>query len=147
MNGEFVKIDLKMLVPAKSGGKVEGLISAGLKKEQLHGLMVGPAAKMRVKPGAIFYIRLADPANIEELSLLALVAKKDRRELEFVLEKKQKPAPKFEAIRPFEATEVAAKLYRISAPKLVKGEYLFLLSGTIDPQKGVPGKGYDFGVD
>ena len=145
-DGDPVSIDLKMLVPTKSGG---GILSAALKKkEKAGGLMVGPKAKTRLKNPVVVYIRLADPAKIEELTLIALAGQKDRREMELAVEgKKQKPAPKFESIRPFDAVEVGPKLFRVMPAKLAKGEYIFFLAGTADPDKGIQGKGYDFGVD
>jgi hypothetical protein len=137
--GSLVKFDIRMLLGEKEGGFL-------LKKAKSLAYLVGPSAKSQVAEGPIvFYIRLAEGKGIEELLLVALERKSDRRELD--PGPGPKPEMKPEALRQFDSLEVGAGLYRLTPAKLSSGEYLFYLSGTAEPPKGNFGKGYDFGVD
>jgi|ERR1700722_2610838 len=133
------KIDLKMLLGIKEGGFL-------VKKGKVIAYLVGPASKTRVPEGApIFYMRLPEGKGIEEVVLVALERKGDRREIEMG------PGPKEElkagAMRQFDSLEVGPRLFKITTSKLVKGEYLFFQVGSAEPAKGNFGKGYDFGIE
>jgi hypothetical protein len=137
------KIDLKMLLGVKQGA---GLGKVLLKKAKTVGYLVGPTAKTRVPDIApIFYLRLLEGKAIEEVVLVTMEGKGDRREIE--MGSGQKEQLKTTAMRQFEALEVGPRLYRIGASKLGKGEYLFFLVGSAEPPKDNYGKGYDFGID
>jgi hypothetical protein len=137
------KIELKMLLGEKQGA---GLGKVVLKKGKTIGYLVGPASKTRVpNPAPIFYLRLPEGKAIEEVVLVALEAKKDRRDIE--LGSGQKVEFKAPAMRQFDSLEVGPKLFRITCGKLGKGEYLFFLVGSPEPAKGNYGKVYDFGID
>ena len=137
--GSLAKVDIRMLLGEKGGGFL-------LKKAKSLAYLVGPSAKLRVAEGVpVFYIRLAEGKGIEELLLVALERKNDRRELD--PGPGPKPEMKPEALRQFDSLEVGLGLYRLNPAKLLTGEYLFYLSGTAEPAKGNYGKGYDFGVD
>jgi hypothetical protein len=136
------KIDLKMLLGEKQGA---GLGKVLLKKPKTVGYLVGPASKTRIPdPAPVFYLRLPEGRGIEEVVLVALAGKGDRRELEMASPKGELKAP---AMRQFDSLEVGPRLFKISAAKLAKGEYLFFLVGSAEPPKGNYGKGYDFGID
>jgi hypothetical protein len=137
--GSLPKVDIRMLLGEKEGGFL-------LKKAKALAYLVGPSAKLRVAEGVpVFYIRLAEGKGVEELLLVALERKNDRRELD--PGPGPKPELKPEALRQFDSLEVGPGLYRLTPAKLSSGEYLFYLSGTAEPAKGNYGKGYDFGVD
>jgi len=143
---ELHRIEVKLLMPAKSGGGVFGVIRKG----KVSGLLNGRAAKVRATAGSVtFYARLTEPANVEEVVLVALAVKGDRRELELSTKggQKQKPGLKIEAMRQYDSLEVGSRLFRIAPQALERGEYLFYLVGSADPQKVIQGKGYDFGID
>jgi hypothetical protein len=59
------------------------------------------------------------------------------------------PKPEFraEAMRQFDSLEVGPNLFRLTAIKLIRGEYLFFQLGSAEPAKGSYGKGFDFAVD
>jgi hypothetical protein len=137
--GSLAKVDTRMLLGEKEGGFL-------LKKGKSLAYLIGPSAKLRVaEVSPVFYIRLAEGKGIEELLLVALERKNDRRELN--PGPGPKPELRPEALRPFDSLEVGPGLYRLTPAKLSSGEYLFYLSGTAEPAKGNYGKGYDFGVD
>jgi hypothetical protein len=139
LRGSPAKVDIRMLLGQKEGGFL-------LKKAKSLAYLVGPSAKLRVPEGVTtFYIKLAEGKGIEELLLVALERKNDRRELD--PGQGPKPELKPEALRQFDSLEVGPGLYRLTPAKLSSGEYLFYLSGTAEPAKGNYGKGYDFGVD
>jgi hypothetical protein len=138
-------IDLKMLV---SAGKGRGLF--GIVKGKVTGQLIGGRAQVRTSAKSpTLYLRLADPTKIEEVVLVALRTKGGQRELEFSSEGGEKGGPrlKVEVMRQFDATEVGARLFRITTKPLAAGEYMVYLVGSADPEKGIQGKGYDFGVD
>jgi hypothetical protein len=135
----LAKVDIRMLLGEKEGGFL-------LKKAKSLAYLVGPAAKLRVVEGMpVFYIRLADGKGIEELLLVMLEHRNDRRELD--PGPGPKPELKPEMLKQFDSLEVGPGLYRLTPGKLSAGEYLFYLSGSAEPAKGNFGKGYDFGVD
>jgi hypothetical protein len=139
----LTKIDLKMLLGVKHGA---GLGKVLLKKGKTVGYLVGPIAKTRMPDMApIFYLRLLEGKAIEEVVLVAMVGKGDRREIE--LGSGQKEQLNTAAMRQFDSLEVGPRLFRISTSKLDKGEYLFFLVGSAEPTKDNYGKGYDFGID
>ena len=129
-----IRIEIKLLLgtePAK------GL----MKKAKGVAYLVGPQAKTRIKSSRpVFYMRLPEGTEIEQLVLVAVLEKNDRREADVA-------GLRPEVTRPFDSVEVAARLYRITPAKLAPGEYLFLIVGSADPSKGIHGKGYDFGID
>jgi hypothetical protein len=143
--GKPVRIDLKLLLALKGGGAKLGKVM--LKKDKGLAYLVGPAAKTRTtEPSPVFYLRLPEGKGIEEIVLIALDRKAERRELE-TGPAAPKPELKSEAIRPLETVEVAPQLFRLTPSKLAAGEYLFFQIGSADPAKGSAGKGFDFGVD
>jgi hypothetical protein len=138
------KIDLKLLLGVNEGA---GLGKMLMKKGKAVAFLPGPASKTRVAgDNPTFYIRLPEGKGIEEVLLIALEKKSDRREVETGA-----PGPKQEfkadVIRPFDPVEVGSGLFRTKPANLKPGEYTFLLLGTAEPQKGTQGKAYDFGVD
>ena len=139
----FTTVELKTLLPAKSGGLGQ-TVTAGLLKAKIMAQLLGRKAKTRAKSPPVFYIRL--DVKIEEIALVVLSVKEDRRELEMAGEEK-KPTLKVESMKPYDPVEVDAKLFRVIIPPMKKGEYCFYLMGSADPPKGIQGKGYDFGVE
>jgi len=140
---EFFGLDLKPVVPAKQPGK--SLIP--VVKGHIIGSVIGPAAKTRLAPGtAIFYVRLAEKAGIDDLALLSLKREHSRRDLDFGT-KAGKPVFPVKALRQFESKGVDTGLFRVTVLLKQSGEYLFFILGSGDEKKGLLGKGYDFGVD
>ena len=139
-----VQMDIKLFMGQKQGA---GLGKVLLKKGKAIAYLVGPAAKTRiVDPTPAFYIRMLDAKGIEEVLLVALDRKKDRRELDMG-PPGPKPELKSETVRQFDSLEVGAGLFRLTPSSLNKGEYMFFLIGTAEPPKGNYGKGYDFGME
>jgi hypothetical protein len=139
-----VKVEIRTLLGIKEGA---GLRKVLMKKGKAVGYLVAPASKNRVpNPSPSFYIRLPEGKAMEDVALLALDPKNDRREIEMG-PPGPKPEIKAEAMRPFDSLEVGPHLFRATAAKLGKGEYLFFLLGSAEPPKGSFGKGYDFGID
>jgi len=137
-------LEIRMVLGVKEGA---GLGKVLMKKGKTIGYLVGAAAKTRIQdPEPTFYMRLPDGKAIEEVALLLLERKNDRREIEMG-PPGPKPELKSEAMRQFDSVEVAARLFRIATGKLAKGEYLFFHLGSAEPPKGSYGKGYDFGID
>jgi hypothetical protein len=133
-----LEIEIKMLLGVKEGSK---------KKSKIIAYLVGPASKTRIKETApTFYIRLPEGKGIEEVVLVSFDRRNDRREIEMGptgSELQLRP----EAVRQFDSLEVGPHLFKITASKLPKGEYLFFLAGSAEPPKGSYGKGYDFGIE
>jgi hypothetical protein len=139
-----VKVDIKILLGTKEGA---GLGKVLMKKGKVIGYLVGQAAKTRItEPAPVFYMRLPDGKAIEEVVLVAFDRKADRREIEM-----GPPGPKqelkAEAMRQFDSLEVGPGLFRLTAAKLGRGEYLFFQLGSGEPPKGSYGKGFDFAID
>jgi hypothetical protein len=139
-----VKTDIKMLLGENQG---PGLGKVLLKKGKVTAYLVGPLARTRIAEAApVFYIRLPEGKPIEELLLLTLDRKKDRREVDMGAPG-PKPELKPETMKQFDALEVGPGVFRLSTSKLANAEYMFYLIGSAEPPKGNYGKGYDFGVD
>lgn len=139
-----VKVDIKILLGTIEGA---GLGKVLMKKGKIIAYLVGPAAKTRIKAvSPVFYMRLPEGKAIEEVVLVAFDRKSDRREIEMG-PPGPKPELKAESMRQFDSLEVGAGLYRLTATKLLKGEYLFFQLGSAEPPKGSYGKGFDFGID
>jgi hypothetical protein len=139
-----VKIEMKTLLGVSEGA---GLGKVLMKKGKMIAYLAGPGSKTRVKESTpTFYLRLAEGRTMEEVVLVALDRKSDRREVETGA-----PGPKQElkadVIRQFDSLEVGPRLFRLTTAKLVPGEYMFFLIGSAEPAKGSQGKAYDFGVD
>jgi hypothetical protein len=136
-----VKVDIKILLGTKEGA---GLGAVLMKKGKMIAYLVGPAAKTRItEPAPVFYMRLPEGKAIEEIVLLAFDCKSGRREIEMG----PKQELKAEAMRQFDSLEVGQGLFKVTAAKLAKGEYLFFQLGSAEPPKGSYGKGFDFGID
>ena len=152
LNGtELLKIDLKTLASAKAAGRLGHIVTLGIKSVKTNAYLIGPGAKTRVKETSpSFYIRLAESFSIDEVVLVSLYAKPDRRELEVSAQQGlvgAKQGLRMEVMKPFESQEVGPRLYKIATNIIGKGEYLFYLVGSADTIKGIQGKGYDFGVE
>jgi len=140
----LVKVDIKMLLGEKKGGAALGKVL--LKKGKVIAYLVGPASRARVEEGTpVFYVRLPEGKGIEDLVLVALDRRNDRRELDLG-PPGPKPQLKPESLRQFDSLEVGPGLYRLNPVKLEKGELMFYLISTAEPAKGSYGKGYDFGT-
>jgi hypothetical protein len=138
-----MRVDIKMLLGAKQG---PGLAKVLMKKAKVVAYLVGPSAKTRIREASpIFYMRLPEGKGIEEVVLVALIAKSDRREV--AMESGAKQELNAGSMRPFDSLEVGARLFKITTSRLGKGEYLFFLIGSAEPPKGNYGKGYDFGIE
>lgn len=134
-SGELpVMIEVKILLGQKVGGKKGSTVA----------YLIGPTAKQRIKQ-SVFYMRLPEKKAIEEVVLVVLVRKDDRRELDLGRDSKQEIKPGM--VRQFETLEVGSNLFRITTSKLVPGEYLFFLIGSAEPTQGNFGRGYDFEVE
>jgi hypothetical protein len=136
------KIEIRVLLGTEEKGKLSKVL-----KGKVIAYLVGASSKERIKePAPIFYLRLAPGKAIEEVVLIALDKKKDRRELEIgPTDKKQQF--RAESMRPFDVLEVGPQLFKIITPKLKSGEYLFFQMGSAEPAKGSYGKGFDFEID
>jgi hypothetical protein len=132
------EIDIKMLLGAKEGSKKKGRIVAYL---------IGPASRTRIQQAApLFYIRLPEGKGIEEVVLVTLDSRNNRREIGMGpsgAELELQPG----SVRRFDSLEVGPHLFKIAPGKLPEGEYLFFLVGSAEPPKGSYGKGYDFGIE
>jgi len=139
-----VQIDMKLLLGEKQGA---GLGKVLMKKGKTVAYLVGSASKTRITETApVFYIRLPEGKGIEEVLLVALERKNDRRLLDMG-PTGPKPELKPETMRQFDSLEVGAGLFRLTLGNLGRGEYMFYLIGTAEPAKGNYGKGYDFGME
>ena len=138
-----VAVDIKLLLGEKQGA---GLGKVLMKKGKVIAYLVGGKAKTRVTEFMpVFYLRLPEGKGIEEVLLVALESKNDRRNLDMG-PPGPKPELKPETMRQFDSLEVGASLFKVTPASLGMGEYLFFLIGTAEPPKGNYGKGYDFGV-
>lgn len=152
LNGtELVRVDLKTMASSKVAGRLGNKLTFGIKSVKTNAYLIGPSAKTRMKDTSpVFYLRLSENGNIDEVVLVSLYVKTDRRELEVsavggIVGSKQ--GLRMEVMKPFDSQELAPRLYKIVTSIIGRGEYLFYLVGSADAIKGVQGKGYDFGVD
>ena len=141
VNGNPVRMELKVLLAAGGGGL--GM----LKKSKVLGYLVGPEAQTRLTdPSPYFYLRLAPGKAMEEIVLVTLEQKADRRELQ-AASTGAKPEFRPDTISQFNAVEVGSSLFRVIPAKLEAGEYMFLQIGSAEPPKGISGKGFDFEIE
>jgi len=139
---DFIPLSLKPLTAAAGGG-----LSGFLKKGGVDGYLAGSKAALRLSATQpILYLRLPEKNAIEDVILLSLTQKSDRREVSFG-SKPMKPIFPIEAIRPFEVKELGADLFRLTPATLKPGEYVLLLLGSGDDKKGILGKGWEFSVE
>jgi hypothetical protein len=142
---EFIRLGLRTLTAAKSK-KMSSIFTGGLKKSAVIGYLVGNRANTRVSdPSPVFYLRLPEKVAIEEVLLVALTPKGDRREIELG-PNPSKPVFPVGTVKQYESKAIDQGLFRVIPAPLEKGEYLFLLMGSADEKKGIVGKGYDFGL-
>jgi hypothetical protein len=145
-NEVFQPLEMKPVVPLKRGGKMGSVLTGGLMKEHTVGLLAGQKAKVRLPAGvSVFYARFGAKGSADDLVLVRLAHGSGHRELDFG-PKPDKPAFPPDSICQLEAIEAGPAIYRLSAPGLKAGEYLFFILGSGDEKKGVLGKGYDFGL-
>jgi hypothetical protein len=140
---KFVALELKSIVPQSEPGKFGKLMHG-----HVMGAAAGPRASVRVNQDPlVFYARLGGKMMIDDLVLLSFKASKERRELDFGT-KSGTPVFPPKTIYQFDSKEVGpGGLYKIAAPALKDGEYIFFILGSQDDKKGLLGRGYDFGVD
>ena len=139
---KFSRLEFKTITSSGSAGKLSKLIL----RKGTTGYLIGKASKSALPAGPrVFFYRLPEKANVEELVLVALNVKDDRRELEFGPDP-AKPAFEAEALKQYSAEEIDTGLYRVTAGTLGSGEYVFFLLGSGEEKKGILGKGYEFGV-
>jgi len=144
VDGSPARIDIRVLLGAQES---PGLGKVLLKKGKAIGYLAGSSSKTVIaNPVPVFYVRLPEGKAMEDLTLLALDRKSDRREIEMG-PAGPKPELKAETIRQFESLEVGPRLFRAAPSKLIKGEYMFYLLGSAEPPKGSFGKGYDFRIE
>jgi hypothetical protein len=137
----FAKLELKTLTAAKSASKLTKMLKRGV-----NGYLVGNSAKTQIKGAAIdLYFRLPEKNSIEEVILLTMVVKSDRREIDFGPEP-YKPVFPVDTLKQYSAMEIDTRLYRIHVDELNTGQYLLLLLGSSEEKKGILGKGYEFEV-
>ncbi|MGA8026473.1 MAG: hypothetical protein WB992_04965 [Bryobacteraceae bacterium] len=138
-SGAPVKVDLKFLLGSEESKSL-------MKKGKSTAYLIGATSKTHFKTAPIFYARLPEGKEIEELVLVGFSPKDGRRELDT-----GPPGPKqqlkAEDIQQFDSLEVGPHLFKLTPPKLGPGEYIFFFIGSADPPKGIYGKGYDFGVE
>lgn len=140
---EFTKLPLRTLTAAKAS-RTASILTGGLKKPPVIGYLAGAQASTKVPTASpVFYLRLPEKVAIEEVLLLALAAKQDRREIELGSDP-GKPIFPPGAVRQFESKEIDPGLFRISLVTLDPGEYIFYMLGSADEKKGIVGKGYEF---
>src|ERR1051326_6261939 len=131
-----LKINIKMLLGTKEGPGAKKLL---MKKGRVVAYLVGQTSKIRsIDASPVFYMRLAEGKEIEELVLIACDRKSDRREIDMG-PPGPKPELKPEAMRPFDPLEVGLRLFKITPAKLSSGEYLFFLTASAEPAKGTYG--------
>jgi hypothetical protein len=140
---KFAPLELKPIVPQSQPGKFGKMLGG-----HITGSAAGSAAKIRVtQEPLVFYARLGEKIMIDDLVLLSVKPNKDRREIDFG-PKAGTPVFPPKSVFQFDSKEVGpGGLYRISAPALGEGEYIFFILGSEEDKKGLLGRGYDFGVD
>lgn len=149
--GQLQKVDIKTLASAKAAGRLGHMVTLGVKSVKTDAYLIGGAAKTRVKETSpVFYFRTPEGVGIDELVLVTMYPKQDRREVEVAATSGfvgSKQGLRMETMKPYDSEEVGPKLYRLEPAALAKGEYIFYIVGSADTIKGIQGKGYDFGVD
>jgi hypothetical protein len=143
----FERLEIKPVIPLKRGsGKMGSMLSGGLLKDHTLGFIAGPKSKTRAAAGtSVFYARFDGKASPDDLVLLRLVSADAGREFDFG-PKPDKPAFPPEAICQMDTSEAGPNVYRLTAPALKPGEYLFFILGSGDEKRGLLGKGHEFGV-
>lgn len=139
-----VQIEVRILLAENEGPGIGKLL---MKKGKATGYLVGQKSQTRIhNTSPDFYMRLPEGHGIEELVLLSLDRKGDRREIDMG---PPSPKPQFkpEAMRQFDSLEVGPKLFKLTIAKLAEGEYFFFFIGSAEPPKGSYGRGYDFGIE
>jgi len=148
---ELIKVDLKTLASEKVAGRTGHLLTLGIKSVKVNAYLIGSSARLKAKDQApVFYARVNEGQAIDELVLVSLYPKADRRELEVSAlggAVGAKHGIRMEVMKPFETQELGPRLYKGAAGILPRGEYLFYIVGSADNVKGIQGKGYDFSVE
>ncbi|MCC7155795.1 MAG: hypothetical protein IT161_14565 [Bryobacterales bacterium] len=138
---DFKKLELKTLTAARSASKLTKML-----KRNVNGYLAGASAKTWMKgPSADLYFRLPEKVSVEEVVLLTLEVKPDRREVDFGPDP-FKPVFPIETLKQYSATEIDARLYRVHCDHLSPAQYLLFLLGSGEEKKGILGKGYEFEI-
>lgn len=143
-SAEFVRLGFRTLTASRPS-KASGMLTGGLKKSPVVGYLVAARSGTQVnKSSPVFYLRVPEKVAIEEVLLLSLTEKGNRREIELG-PNPSKPVFPVETLKSYESKQIDTGLFRVLVTDpLQPGEYLFFLPGTADEKKGIVGKGYDF---
>jgi hypothetical protein len=138
----------KTLAQARTSGGLGRLLSGGPKSVKAY--LEGAFSEVTTGATPVIEIQLPASDSIDNFLLLRLEPSKTRRELE-VASGGGAPGAKtvFRADSLVTATPEVVRpgLYRLTVGSpLVTGEYMLYVLGSADFQKGIYGKGYDFGV-
>lgn len=151
-----VKIDgnpaeLHTLGQAKVGGRLGRSLSFGIKSMKQKAYLQGQHASIIVSRTPNIEVELPPTESMDNLILVMMDAKGDRRELEVgalggVVGLKQ--GIRAESIIKTSYDNVGGRKFKMSAHDPLKsGEYILYVVGSADFQKGIFGKGYDFTVE
>lgn len=125
-NEQLIEVNPE-IVAWRSGGVGKSLLSLGLTKGHVNGVIKRAHSELRVATPLEFLIRCPEGTAITEYQLLRLWDKSDRREFRTLTGGVIHPSSGSEAnMLPFHFDKVAPRTYRVKLDHLPKGEYGFL---------------------
>lgn len=139
---------LPEVVTWRTGGVLKHIVSAGIVKGDVNGVVRGPHSRNSISTPVKFVIRLPAGVAITEYQLLRLHEEKDRREFRAVtggvLHVSGGAA---RDLIPFEGKKITPHTYEVLLPNLGAGDYGFLPPGAfVSASSASMGKMYTFRV-
>jgi hypothetical protein len=136
---------------AKVGGRLGSRFSMGLKSVKQKAYIQGEHSTVVVSPNAKIEAELPPNDTIDNYIVVKLDKKGDRREMEVASvggAVGAKTGLRSSSIIKTSQENIGGRRYKITCQeKLKKGEYILYVVGSLDANKGVYGKGYDFTVE
>jgi hypothetical protein len=134
---------------AKVGGRLGSAFTYGIKSVKSKAYLQGPHASIVVPPTSAIDMELPKGDSIDNYMIVKLDKKDDRREMEVGSTGGivgAKSGIRAESIIKTSKTSNGNK-HKLVPDKLVPGEYVVYVVGSMDNIKGIYGKGYDFTVE
>jgi hypothetical protein len=134
---------------AKVGGRLGSAFTYGIKSVKSKAYLQGQHASIVVPPTSTIDMELPKGDSIDNYMIVKLDRKDDRREMEVGSAGGivgAKSGIRAESIVKTSKTSSGNK-HKLTPDKLVPGEYVVYVVGSMDNIKGIYGKGYDFTVE
>lgn len=145
------RLDARMLAQDKLSGHLAAVLTMGIKPLRLKAYLLGSTARTRIRTSTpLFDIGVPEGVSIEELVLVRMESRKDRREVEVAsagVYGGRRTGLRLSSVVPIEHRALAGGRYQVRPSwALAPSEYFFYWVGSADHARNVAGRGFDFAI-